>query len=400
MEKYKRFLFFLALILKIFPRKKIVLFRSFHGQYNDNPKYISKALFEMDSAIKQVWAISKEANKKDIPSYIKIVNYNSIKYYYYIFRSKIIVDNYLGIFYSFCKKKSNFYNFIKNDKKQLNISTWHGTPLKKIGKYQDEINNKFFYTSSDIVPANSEYVKKTLEDSFYIDNVRLLGTPRNDALFCEYELKELKEKLGLPLNKKIILFAPTFRESLFESGERQLKEINYNKLFDSFKQKFGGEWVLVARVHNEVLSKFDFTELNKNNIINGNEHDDMAEYLVASDALITDYSSSLFDYLYTKKPCFLFALDKENYENKERGLYMDMKELPYSLATNVEELYDNILNYDQNKCEKNINYFLNKIGSVEDGKSSERIVNIIYNYYHYNKMKGDNKNETTFGQVE
>lgn len=381
-------------ILKLLPKRKVVLFRSFHGQYNCNPKYISEEIHKIDKEINIYWAISDEANKKDIPEYVNIIRYNSFKYYYYILCSKVVVDNYYGIIYSWEKKKNRLLEYWIRNKRQLNISTWHGTPLKYIGSDQKEYNNCFFYSSTDFITANSKYLKRILEDSFGVNNVKLLGSPRNDVLINSSNKNELKEKLGLPNNKKIILFAPTFRKSLYESGERQLKEIDIDKLLEVLKEKFDGEWILVARVHNEVLKKFDFSILkNKNNIINGNTHDDMAEYLAVSDILITDYSGSMFDYLYTKKPCFLLTLDRKEYEKNDRNFYFKLNSLPFPCATDIDSLYSKIKSFDNDKYKNKVEAFMQELGCIDDGKSSKRIANIIIKYYKNGKIEEQKYNE-------
>ena len=298
----------------------------------------------------------------------------------------------MGIIYVFNKKNSWFSKKIVTDKKQLNISTWHGTPLKRLGKYQKiySDSSSTFYTSSDFLTVNSEYLKETLGDSYYLNNIKLYGSPRNDILFDKNKKEKIKKKLGLPMDKKLVLFAPTFRENLYESGERQLSSIDFNKLLNTLKQKFGEDWAFIARVHNEVLNKVNIDSYG-GLVINGNKHDDMAEYLVASDVLITDYSASMFDYLYTEKPCFLLTLDKENYENNERGFYIKMKDLPFSYALSVDELYRNIDSFNETNYKQQISKFLNDIGSVEDGKCSERIANIICEYYYNNRIASDNE---------
>lgn len=383
MNKIKRIVYFFGLFLKILPRKKVVLFRSFHGQYNDSPKYISEELHKRDDSIRIIWAISDEANKKDIPDYVHVVQYNSLKYYYYVYRSKVVVENYFGIIYSFAKKNSKFYDFLVRDTKQFNVSTWHGTPLKKIGIDQQLYSNKdyCFYSSSDLLIANSNYLKERMSHSYNIKNIELLGSPRNDLLF-KCDKNSIKLKLGLPLDKKIVLFAPTFRDSVYESGERQLKELDVNKLVSIFNKKFGGNHIFVARVHNEVLKKFDFSLINNDILFNGNLHDDMAEYLAVTDILITDYSGCFFDYLLTNKPCFLLTLDKENYEKKERDFYIKLDELPFNYATTIEDFYRIIGEFNEKKYLKELNEFKNRIGCIDDGNSSSRVVDRIVEFYH------------------
>ena len=207
-----------------------------------------------------------------------------------------------------------------------------------------------------------------------------LGSPRNDFLIGSNDQKKVQMKLhlGIPLDKKVLLFAPTFRESVYESGIHQFEKLDFLKLSEVLTKQFNGEWCFVFRVHHEVMKEINAygyrSKYEKNLIIDGNLHDDMAEYLLTADVLLTDYSSCMFDFALTKRPVFLLTLDKERYCNDERGLYMSMDQLPFPYAMEPEELYRNIAEYDSELSKYKIELFLDKIGNREDGKSSERIV--------------------------
>ena len=214
--------------------------------------------------------------------------------------------------------------------------------------------------------------------------VKNYGTPRNDALINGSEdLVQLKNKLGLPLDKKIILFAPTFRNSVENSGIKQMQEFDFERMLNSLQNKFGGEWCFVFRVHNNVLLKIDVQSLTEKfgeRIINGNKCDDMVEYMICCDVLITDYSGSMFDFALTGKPCFLYSHDKDDYEKKERGFYFDYNSLPFPKSLTTEEFYFAIDNFDQEQYANNIDKFLKEIGNFEEGKAAERVVNDILSF--------------------
>jgi CDP-glycerol glycerophosphotransferase len=170
-----------------------------------------------------------------------------------------------------------------------------------------------------------------------------VGTPRNDILFLGNASK-VKEKLGLPKAKKVLLFAPTFRNDVFMSGAYQLCELDISRLLFELGERFGGEWCFVFRSHNLVMKEIEARGVfDKNDIINGNEHDDMAEYLLVSDALLADYSSSMFDFMLTGKPVFLYTPDLENYKNSERGFYFDIEETPFSIGRTSDGVLENIM---------------------------------------------------------
>lgn len=371
--------------------KNTVFFSSYKGQYNDNPKYISEYLHSNNPEINIVWAIGA-SSREIVPDYIKTVRYRSSEYCKYIARAQVVVDNYIGCRHVITKtanpiKKLLFKLYSRKRKNQLNISTWHGTPLKHISLDEPKyINNKNSraYTSTDVVLAGCSLTSNTFITAFKWKGITcMFGTPRNDILFTEVDKQVLRDKLSLPKDKKIILYAPTFRNNINDSGVAQMRALNFEKLFEALQKKFGGEWCLAIRVHQEVLLKIAIDELANQyggRVINGNIGDDMAEYLACSDILCTDYSSSMFDFALTGKPCFLFVHDIEHYEREERGFYMDFNSLPFPSAQTSEELVTIIDNFDAQAYKENVNKFLNKVGNCEDGHASERVVEEIINF--------------------
>lgn len=381
---------FLSIIFKFIPlNKKFAYFTSYSGQYNDNPKYISEMLHNIDSEIICIWEISEKSNEKELPFYILKVMPHTFRALFYKSRSKIVVDNYKGYIEVYLKNSNmNVKKFIfklTKNKKKINISTWHGTPLKKItlddpnfGEYND------YFSTSDGIVVGCDYTLKILQ-RMTMGKVPImkLGTPRNDIFFKkDNELKlKLKSKLQLPNDKKIVLFAPTFRNDLYKSGILQMEQINFSKFFKVLKKKFGGDWVFVYRFHDSILKNIDWEtiqERSNGKLYNGNLCDDMAEYLYVSDILITDYSSSIFDYFLTKRPCFLYCPDIDYYESEERGFYMNIRNLPSSFATNYEELEKNIIAFSQEKFDIDTIKFLRSIGNFENGQAAKKIASMIY----------------------
>lgn len=362
-----------------------VLFTSFRGLYNDNPKYISEKLHEIAPNVNIVWACADLKNKS-FPDYVKKVLYDSPKYYSYLNRSKVIVDNYVGIrSFGFKKSKGVFLEKLIKRKDQLCVSTWHGTPLKRIGASIVENKPEAYVTSCDICVAGCEYTAKNLGNAYIIqDKIQTIGTPRNDILFRkDIDEVSLKRKLKLPVDKKIVLFAPTFRESVHKSGVMQFEMFDIKKILASLGEKFGGEFVFVFRVHHTVMEKIYNDDVIKDYeglVFNGNIGDDMAEYLSVTDVLITDYSGSLFDFALTGRPCFLFAPDREHYEKVERGFYMDYDSLPFCIAENNNDLICSIENFDDEEFSAKNDQFLKFIKNAEDGFASQRIAEKIVRF--------------------
>lgn len=368
------------LLSLLLPKRKIAYFSSFFGQYNDNPKYISEKLHEINPDIPIYWVKSKR-NREAFPSYIKTVDINSFKHYLLMFTAKVTVDNQLGM-RSFPVNgllKQKLTKLISNSPHQLNIGTWHGTPLKKIGADSlDYVRNERVIKSIKYTLSGCQHTESCLKSAFEFKNneIKQYGTPRNDIFFKKINRTVVCNKLAIPSNKKILLFAPTFRGDINLSGLQQIQEINWIKVGDILKEKFGGEWCLVVRVHphvqNDVL--FDSNE----GFINGNIGDDMAEYLSIADILITDYSSSLFDFILSKKPVFLYAPDISSYSNEERGLYFNYDKLSLPTAYNVNDLYYRIQEFDSKEYISQTEIFLTEIiGNYEDGQASLRVAKDI-----------------------
>lgn len=379
--KFNKIYLIVAWLISLFlPKKKIAYFSSFFGQYNDNPKYISEKLHEINPDIPIYWAKSSR-NRETFPTYVKTVDINSFKHYLLMFTAKVTVDNQLGM-RSFPVKgllKQKLAKLISNSSHQLNIGTWHGTPLKKIGADSlDYVLNERVIKSIKYTLSGCHHTESCLKSAFQFesDEIKQYGTPRNDIFFKKQNRIEICNKLNLPSDKKILLYAPTFRGDLNLSGLQQIQEINWIKVGDILKEKFGGEWCSVVRVHPHVQNdvRFDSNE----GFINGNIGDDMAEYLSIADILITDYSSSLFDFLLSKNPVFLYAPDISSYSNEERGLYFDYNELSLPKAYNVNDLYCRIQEFENKEYISQIETFLTEIiGNYEDGLASLRVAQDI-----------------------
>lgn len=382
-------------IYKIAPiRRNRFVFTSFNGHYSDSTKAISIKLHEMSPKSEIVWLVDKE-RENDIPEYAKAVNINSLKSYWYRGTATAQIDNIYGFRAYFradnrlsSRIKMSVWSFLTSKKKQPIFATTHGTALKKVGR--DQVGN----TVLDMVCSNTYLL---VGDQFTAEILRkvtfekiptsALGFPRNDALFLENS--KSKALLGVPEDKKIILFAPTFRndgkdvegKNIFRSGLNQLSEMNFDRLFETLNQKFGGDWVMVCRFHYHVANMVDWKSLDDkypNKFINGNLHDDMADYLVCADVLLTDSSSCMFDFCLTKKPCFIYFPDLEHYRDKERGFYMDINGLPFSVAVDFRTLIDNIENFNQLEYSVAVDKLLEHIGTMSDGNAAQRVVQFIF----------------------
>ncbi len=374
-------------------KKNSFVFMSFGGHYSDSPKYISEQIHALNPQITIIWLVNKEL-LDDLPNYVMGIEIGTQEAHKALATAECIIDNVYGSrAYTamssgvISKLKELFFSWCYNKPKQKIYTTWHGTPLKRMGR--DQIGNEvtdFICGNMEMILGNQFTLDKMKHLTFGKIEMKLLGTPRNDVLFCSNE--KIREKLQLPKEKKIILFAPTFRndgkdvegKNVERSGINQLSEFDFEKLFSVLNWKFGGDWILICRFHYHVESMVDWKMLSDRyggRIVNGNRFDDMAEYLAVTDILVTDASSCMFDFALTKRPCFIYFPDMEYYANSERGFYVSVNDLPFASAIDFNGLCDNISNFNQKQYQDNIDTLLEKFGYVDDAESSKRVAEYI-----------------------
>ena len=162
------------------------------------------------------------------------------------------------------------------------------------------------------------------------------------------------------------MYAPTFRVDYRVSD----LNLNYDILLQALSNRFGGEWVVLVRLHpNNLQDAKSFIQYT-DKIINASEYDVMQELLVASDVLVTDYSSCMFDFVTNGKPCFLYASDIARYK-EERDNYYELEDLPFPVATNEQELKEVITTFNADKYKKELNNLFEEVGLKETGHASE-----------------------------
>ncbi len=367
-------------------KKDRILFTSFNGHYSDSPKYICEKIHQLAPKKELVWLVKKEY-LQDLPSFVKGVDIDSPEAENYRGSAAVIVDNVYGEkeTYQYGKGKKarasfRLFSFLKKKKKQRVFTTWHGTPLKRMARHQHGSTIVDFSCPNTTMLLGNTYTLDIMRDlTFGKMPMRLVGSPRNDILFTKGE--GLKEKLGLPADKQVLLFAPTFRtddsegmqKNIRRSGLNQLEEMDFLALFSALKARFGGEWTLVCRFHYHVEALVDFDKLSEkygDRIINGNRFDDMAEYLACADVLLTDASSSMYDFSLTGKPCFLFFPDLEYYKGVERGFYTPIEELPFPVAETFTALTEVIQAFDEEAYARGVERMLAEYGYVNNERSA------------------------------
>lgn len=348
--------------------KKKVLFSSYYGRgYSDSPKAIAEALLASGEDVKLCWLVKSEAEAATLPAGITPVNQNNplerIKAYS---TSRVWVDN--------CRK------YVPRKRKgQFYLQTWHGFALKMIEADAPQALEAEYIQGSkndsrmtDVIVSGSSFMSGLYRNSFWYDGeIEELGTPRNDIFFgetCAALAGKVRDVLGLPSSRRLVLYAPTFRAD----QNLECYALDAQRLVSACQSRFGGEWTLLVRLHPNIAAKSaGLFPYDGERIVDATAYPDMQELLAGADLLITDYSSSMFDYALTGKPCVQFALDVDHY-TRERNFYFPLTGLPFPMARSNEELESLILHYDQTLWEDRWKQFQLDNGFREDGQASKR----------------------------
>lgn len=208
-----------------------------------------------------------------------------------------------------------------------------------------------------------------------IDFARI-GMPRNDLLFnecvVERRARHCKERLGIEIAEKVILYAPTFRGE--ETG-KDCFEISFdvNKILETAEQRYGGHYVFLIRAHHYLINRIKITYPN---VIDVSKYSDVMELLCATDILITDYSSIMWDFALLQRPCFLYTPDLKEY-SRERNYYVDIRKWCFPIAENANDLYRHIQTLSDEQAKRNAYNHHLLFGSYEKGNACEKLANII-----------------------
>ena len=349
----------------------MMIFVCFGGrQYGDSPKCIYEQMLrdERFEEIKYVWAFI-DPSKHDIKKGKKI-KIDSVQYYYFLFKSNVWITN-SGVERGLSfKPQGRFY-----------LDTWHGSALKCGGVDTPEDSDVFGIMQEGIEEtwcAQSEFDLKHLSHAFCVPekNFLLIGMPRNDELVSnntpEYK-KLVKKKLGIPENKKIILYAPTYREYLRDENNNCIIAPPISVI--NLKKELEENYIFLFRCHYEVIKSMNIEE--DEFCRNVSSYSNVNDLLIIADILISDYSSMYSDFSILEKPMLCFSYDYEEYLRK-RGLYYDIREALDSWSNNESDLIKEIksLNYD---ARVNIAKKFKSVHAQAYGDSTLKVVDAIYN---------------------
>ena len=352
---------------------KILVFIGNHGCH---VKQITRKLVEMSADLDIVWILRNKL--EEIPAGIRTVMEGDWKAYVWeletahvwIYEEMIpeFAHKRVGQIYIQTKHWSSITlkKFYWDTKDHLKIPS-----IKKLYAHNNE--------AIDYIFVGSKFDEESCRSGFdFSGECVFVGSPRTDILF-ECGVKEkVSSFYGLPSDKHILLYCPTFRSSHIGSpaGKMKYVDVDFEGLIWTLEEKFGGEWLIFLRIHPNVAIESSKYKLSSK-VIDASYYCDSQELVAASDIVMTDYSSMMFEPAFVKKPVFLYAPDKEEYIGKDRGLLIDYDSLPFPISKNDKELTEAIMEFEEEAYYKKVKSFLEFYDVHEDGHASERAAKFI-----------------------
>lgn len=361
---------FIGLFIPI--KKERIIFCSYGGRsFNDSPKALYDKILKMNffSDYDLIWAFDNPNNYHVKRG--KKIKIDTITFFYYLLSSGVWISN-SGMDRGIGLKR----------KRTIKIETWHGTPLKKILGDENQtalggkkISFKGKPDKNTIRCSQSDFDRQLFARLFNADIKSILKSdlPRNDVLVeNNFNVDKIKHKLGIPLDKKVILYTPTYREYLIDE--------NYNTYIAPpldmklLQEKLSKEYVFLVRAHYAVTKSLNLEE--NDFVYDVSDYPDINHLYLISDILLSDYSSTYFDYSILDRPILCFAYDLEEYQAK-RGLYLNLdKVLPCRIDKTEQELIDSIMNLNYDEACKKTHVFHKKYAPYA-GESCKIILNVL-----------------------
>ncbi len=358
---------------------KVVFDNYMGGGYGCNGKYVLEYLLEKEPQFAKnldlVW-ITKDAQKRRgmFPEQVRLVEYGSGEAMMEYATARIWVKNFQMVHYlnkGLVKREGQTY-----------VQMWHGSfGIKKIESGVGYLQKDKAWTAlakrnaeyTDYWISNGAFETGVYKEAFWnADTILEYGHPRNDIFFKDTTeiAYNVRKKYGIGREQKICLYVPTFRDK----NRLQVVMPDADAICKSLTKRFGGEWVFALRNHPRYAGNVNADE--NSAVVDVTDAPDIQQLLAAADAVLTDYSSAIFDFLLTGRPGFLLMEDYEAYRDL-RGLYYPPEETPFPVAYSQQELLTRIEQFDEEKYCKKSAEFLRGKGSVEDGRASERVAQLM-----------------------
>ncbi|MEO3873515.1 CDP-glycerol glycerophosphotransferase family protein [Nonomuraea sp. B12E4] len=316
-------------LIRVLPRREnLALFESDVGRTcSGSPRAVYEELRRRSLPIDVVWSVAKD--RKNFPADATLVRRGSWRYLWTMARAGIWVDSH-GFPLDYPKPRGTRY-----------LQTWHGQGIKSIGFDAPDLRGDFDRPRAQwraavarwdaLVSPSAEFSRVFLPSNGYTGRVYRFGTPRCDALVRGEVTDDVAARLEIPAGQKILLYAPTYRDRVKGSG--QSVRVDLELLAEALAE----EWVLLLRTH--PVERYTPPEHLRHFVRSAGSYPEINDLILASDALLTDYSSVMCDYAITGKPMLFYIDDWDDYRLSERGVYHDLPAIaPGPCVSTTEDL--------------------------------------------------------------
>ncbi|MBM9507793.1 CDP-glycerol glycerophosphotransferase family protein [Streptomyces sp. KK5PA1] len=363
-------------------RKGTVVFESHLGkQYSDSPRAIYEEMRRQGVKFTAIWSYADRP--EDFPADATLVKRWSFPYLRALAQAEFWIDN-QGFPLKLTKRPETTY-----------IQTWHGSALKKMGFDSPQLRVRTKDQQADYQRVldrfdhfliRSEHDARTLVPAFRLKDEVVLrsGYPRNDALVAALDAErkgggrvrpDIVRELGIPEDRTILLYAPTFRNTAAGGVRKFEPPLD----FDEFADRFGDRYTLLVRSH--YLNTVVLPPSVRGRVIDVTSVHDVTPLFLAADAMITDYSSVMFDYALLDRPMVFFAYDYDEYVKDDRGTYFDLtKHAPGPVVRDVEGLYSVLDDLPRSESEWAVRrkQFVAEFGEYDKGDAARQIVSRFF----------------------
>lgn len=380
LKLYKVAFFILGLVLPV--DKKLVMFESFHGkQFSDNPRALYEYMQKNNSNYQLIWSVDRRHEKYFSDKDVDYVRRFSIRWLLLMSRAKYWVTN------------ARLPLWIPKPRHTTYLQTWHGTPLKRLATDMEDVHMpgtdpvkyKMNFTKEaakwDYLISPNAYSTEVFRRAFQFNKDMIeSGYPRNDYLFNsnnEATIKQLKQKMEIPADKKIILYAPTWRDNQFFRKGSYKFDLALD--LDRLLEEFGDSHVVVLRMHYLIAENLNI-DAHEGFVYDFSKYEDIRDLYLVSDILITDYSSVFFDYANLRRPIIFFVYDIDDYRDNLRGFYFDFeRKSPGPLSKTSNEVIAEIKKVESEFIPSaDYEEFYQRFCYLEDGNASERVVKKVF----------------------
>ncbi|MGK5169128.1 CDP-glycerol glycerophosphotransferase family protein [Geodermatophilus sp. CPCC 205761] len=351
-----------------------IVYVAFRGHFSDSPRALYEALLARGTDATHTW-LSAPHTQATFPADVTTVPFGSPESIAALEQADLVISN-DHIPLDWEKRPGTTY-----------LQTWHGTPLKRIhNDVRWAPEGRLAYLEQDIarwdllLSPNAASTERLRRAFGYRGVIHETGYPRNDLLSSPERDRvraAVRADLGVTDDQTVVLYTPTWRDDLvFQKTGPQ--DFEFPVDLEDFTTRLGGDHVLLLRLHNMVMDRLE--------IVDGSpvrdvcSHPDIRDLYLGADVLVTDYSSTMFDFAITGRPILFLTYDLEYFRDELRGFYFDLEDVaPGPLLSTSTELVDALADLDSVSARYAERYarFRETFCHLEDGAATERVLDLI-----------------------